>query len=759
MSDDKADATPPPPDPPASGDGKPAAESPDSSSSPRPGGGKEPDWGDLNEAYRRGENLTTSGPMSFNRDATFNGDTSIKDFHAGDRYTYYNYRFSSAAGDFRTIPVREEVLQWVRGRYVPVANYDDLRETLEQMQVLVLNGRPGTGRFTTALRLLDAFTSGEISRIDGGEDLAKLAEVPFEDDRGYLVELSQPQAEALTERGLEELASKLAVKGAYLVVICCRDGQDHVLGGYARSCPPPDVGALLASHLKEELRDDDCDIGAVLHQLHTNRGLRNALAADPKPAETAQIAGLLAEMARGEIDLSEVESRAALLVRKQVEEWFAELSGPAGASPEALRLTAFRISLAVLNVSEYDLVVTAGTALATKLLKKVKGEHAKKPEESLFAEDHGVNLPACRATRVDGTVSFGGVETRTKLVMFADERFPVVLLSHLWHRHHKLRAAVLEWLTELSDDRRPMVWVRAAQAVGLFCSLSFSSTFTENIAPLAESEGEEGERRRWFAAIALDQASRDERITDAVFERLQEWRLHGSEAEQWTAAVALGYDLGLRRIDDALRELCVLGTPSERRSGLQDTGYSDLVRVAGYSVANLLAFGAVPSVLARLADWTRSDRQSVRDLARWSIAYLMYLHGYDRRRLVHTAGRSDPPGAGNRQRWPFLLTLLENDPGYTYEVSDLVRWGLRGRDPHEGLQGLFRRWVQAGEKDPDCLDALAAFLPHLIAGHSDFRRLRYLVERMRRDWSDPLDEDTALVLENSIQPHSERTAS
>ncbi|MCS7484566.1 hypothetical protein ACFFQW_48435 [Umezawaea endophytica] len=753
MSDDKADATTPPPDPPSSGDSKPATESPDATSSSGPGGAKEPDQQDLDEAYLRGRALTTSGAMTFNRDA------SIEDLQVGDRYIYYNYRFSSSSGDLRAVPVRDEVLQWVRSRYVPVVNYGDLLDTLERMQVLVLNGRPDTGRFTTALRLLNAFTTGKISRVDGSEELAKFGESELEDDHGYLVELSQPQAEALTERVLEELAGKLKLKGAYFVVICHRDGQDHMLGEFARPCLPPDVDDLILSHLREDLRDEDCDIGAVIQQLNANHGLRSALAAEPKPSEVAQIAGFLAEMARGEIDLSGVETRAALLVRKQVEEWFAELAGPVSTLPEALRLTAFRISLAVFNSSEYDVVVNAGGALATKLLKKAKGEHAKRPEESLFAEDHGVNLPASRATMEDGIVSFGGVGTPTKLVMFADDRFPVVLLSHLWHRHHKLREAVLEWLTELSDDSRPMVWVRAAQTMGLFCSLSFSGTFTENIAPLAETEGVEGERRRWFAAIALDQAARDERMTDAVFERLQEWRRYGNEAQQWTAAMALGYDLGLRRIGDALRELRVLGTPSERRSGLQSVGHSDLVRVAGYSVANLLAFGEVPSVLLQLADWTRSERQSVRELARWSIKYLIFLRGYDRHRLVHSVGRSDRLGTMDRKRWPLLLTLVENDPSRTYEISDLVRWGLRSRDRGEVMQRLFRLWVHTAEKDPACLDALAAFIPHLIAGHGDFRRLQHLIERMRRDWSDPVEENTARVLENAIQLHSERTAS
>ncbi len=746
--DDKADSTPSPAEPPASSDSKPAVE-PSAGPSSGPDSAQEPNGRDHDEAYVRGRGLTTSGAMTFNR------DVSIKDLQQGDRYIY-NYTYSSSGGASRAVPVRDEVLRWVRSRYVPMENYADLLETLEQKHVLVLNGRPGTGRFTTALRLLDHFAAGEISRFDGDEDLAKIGKSRIEEDCGYVVELSQPRAEALTERALDRLAGLVEPKGAYLVLICHRDGRDHVLGEFARPCPSPDIDDLVRRHLTEELRHDDCDVEPVLRQLYTNAGLRNALASNPKPAEAAQIAGFLAEMARGEIDLTEVETRAGLLVRRQVEEWFAELSGPAKSQPEALRLTAFRISLAVFHGSEYDVVVNAGVALATKLLKKVKGENAKSPEESLFADDHGVNLPASRATMEDGFVSFGGLATPTKLVMFADGRYPVVLLSQLWHRHHKLREAVLEWLKELSDDSRDMVWVRAAQAMGLFCSLSFASTFTDHVEPLAAADRA---HRRRFAAIALDQAARDERMADVVFERLQWWRRHGNEAQQWTAAAALGYDLGLHRIDDALRELRVLGTPFERRPTLLEVGYDDLVWVSAKSVANLLAFGEVRSVLTRLTDWTRSDRQSVRDLARRSIRRLIFLRGYDRRLLVHSVGRSDRSGAADRNRWPLLLALLENDPGYTNDISDLVRWGLRSRDPGEELEDMFRRWVYAAEKDQACRDALAEFMPHLIAGHSDFRRLQHLIERMRRDWSDPLDGETALVLENAIQLHSERTAS
>jgi len=107
-----------------------------------------------------------------------------------------------------------------------------------------------------------------------------------------------------------------------------------------------------------------------------------------------------------------------------------------------------------------------------------------------------------------------------------------VLLSYVWQHHHNLRAAMTAWLQKLSKDHRPTIWVRAAQATGLFCSFDFHFAYTEMIWPAATSDDEEFEQRRLFAAVALDQAARDERVTAAIRDRLKYWRSRGSDAKK-----------------------------------------------------------------------------------------------------------------------------------------------------------------------------------------------------------------------------------
>lgn len=694
------------------------------------------------EAYDEGRNLTTDGPMAFIRD-------SIADeVHVGDRHYHYA---AGRGGRRRSGSVHEDELEAVRARYVPVAGYDDMLSTLADRRVLVLCGEPGTGRFTTAVRLLDDVGSEMISRFDAGQDIGALAANDFESGHGYVVELLGAAGSSTTETQLDKLRNLVETSGSNVVLIVERDDlQGRHLGNYVVLYSPPESDRVLESHLVEEVRGDDQDAQSLLLRLGETPRLRRALGPAPRLVEVAQMARLLAEHGRGAITLDEVEAQAAQLVQRQVVEWFAGLAGLGRAElGDALRLAAFRIALAVLNRSPYNMVAEAGRQLADLFVKDLKGVST--TESSLFADDHQSRLPRSRAEVVEGWVSFGLERVPVGLARYSDDRLPVVLLSYVWKNHHGLRKAMVRWLKELSKDGRAMIWVRAAQATGLFCSLDFHSTYQDMIHPGAAAMGKRRWQRRLFAAVALDQAARDERVADAVDERLKTWRRYGTAAERWTAASALGYDLGRRSIDSTFEELRVLGTPSEQQSALDDWTDSSLVRASGYSVANLFAFGEVEPVLGKLAEWTSSDRLSVRKLAWWAMLYLIHMHGFDLNQLGLSAGREERPTPTTREHWPLLLALQHEQPHLATPIADLLRWGLRGRQGDFVARYLFGPWIRAAEKDSECLHALIAFVPHLVHDEFDVRRLHYLVNRLPHDWSDPLKDDAARLLEAAIR--------
>jgi hypothetical protein len=693
------------------------------------------------EAYRNGM-FQTAGPMAFLR------DTKIKKQHIGDVYNVYG----RGARTPKSGSIREDYLVRIRARYVAVPDYEPMYTTLTERHLLVLYGQSGTGRFTTALRLLDELAMGQVSRFDDNQDIESLTAGDFENGcRGYVIELAGDKGAALTGSRLDKLRDLIGEQCYCVVITEPDDLSDGGLDGYAVAYEAPDQEVLLRRYIAEEVRaDDDAGLEGRLNELAATPPLKKALGPAPRPIEVAEMARLLAEYARQNIDLDEVESRANQLVQRQVVEWFSGLSRMRSKKEldEALRLAAFRIALAVFNKSPYHLVAKAGVDLANAFIKAVS-----KPDEppSLFSDDQARRLPACRAEIVDGLLPFGQVQLPVGLAKYVDDRFPVVLLSYVWQHHHNLRAAMVTWLRKLSDDPRPTIWVRAAQATGLFCSFDFHFAYTEMIWPAADSDSEKFEQQRLFAAVALDQAAQDERMNAAIRNRLRHWRRQGSVAEKWTAAATLGYDLGRRSIKSTLEELRVLGTPSEQQSALDEESGSELVRISAYSLANLLAFGEVEPILQRLTDWTGSERRSLRELAWRAMLYLIGLHGFDLDLLRLSAGRDERPLPRALEGWPLLLALQEEDPRFTKQIADLLRWGLRGRRGDFVARYLFGPWIRAAENDAECLHALVCFVPHLVHDEADASRLRYLTNRLRHDWSDPLNDKAATLLAAAIR--------
>ncbi|HEX8868215.1 MAG TPA: hypothetical protein VF821_21335, partial [Lentzea sp.] len=247
------------------------------------------------------------------------------------------------------------------------------------------------------MRLLDDVGAEMISRFDAGQDIGALTSNDFESGNGYVVELLGAAGSSTTETQLDKLRNLVETSGSNLVLIVERDDlQGRHLGNYAVLYSPPETDRVLESHLVEEVRGDNHDAQSLLLRLDETPRLRRALGPAPRLVEVARMARLLAEHGRGAITLDDVEAQAAQLVQRQVVEWFAGLAGLGPAElGDALRLAAFRIALAVLNRSPYNMVAEAGSQLADLFVRELKGVSAK--ESTLFADDHQSRLPRSRA--------------------------------------------------------------------------------------------------------------------------------------------------------------------------------------------------------------------------------------------------------------------------------------------------------------------------------------------------------------------------
>jgi hypothetical protein len=680
------------------------------------------------------------------------GRADIRDMQVGDRTQIFIGRSVARTPG----SVRDDVLVWVRSRYLEVPGYRVMAEILDGRRVLLLRGQPGTGRFTTGLHLLDSRASGRILRADGKKVLANPTKDDFpEENAGYVAELSREDSVAVTVEKLDKLRDVVTERHAFCVLISVTDPRDRDLfEGYAADYEPPEPAALLKKHTDEEvLPDDPPDVERRLADLLDADWVARALGPRPRPMESVRVAIRLAEHARGAITREEVERAAEAAVRFQISEWFTPLSAlPAGAEhDEALHLTAFRVALAVLNESPYQTVAAAAGTLGTMLIEASADRGTR--HASLFSDDPASRLPALRAEMRDGTAAFGVIRVPISLLVFHDERYPQAILRYVWENHHQMAITVLDWLGDLCGDTRPLVWVRAAQAVGFLASLGYVEVFPRTIEPAVRAIGElDGTGWRNLApAVALDQAAQHAHLREAIRDRLRSWRRGGVFGQRWTAAATYGFVLGGEHIGEALEELRVLGTPSERRQPLADGDVDDraLVRIAGFSIAKLFAFGQMDEVLDHLLRWIAGPRTSLRALAQSAVRDLILLYGFELDHLAVAVGREPSVLPEGMKTWPLLLSVCVQNPEFTEPVAELLRQSLR-REGDPAAKRFLGGWVRQCERDEQLLTAFAEFLPHVVRHEADEYRLTYLLDRLSQDWAEPLRPDVADRLRRAI---------
>lgn len=639
-------------------------------------------------------------------------------------------------------PVRTEELEQIRASYVEVAEYDAVFRMLQGRRLILLRGPAGTGRTTATLHLLDAVTGGRISRLDPAEVYSLTAEA-LEDGCGYLVELPTSSATALTQMHLDRLSAWLGDKNCWCVLIVESDfSPAPAVASYIANYSQPDIEKVLRHHLHREIPGADAVVRDGLLALVDEPKVRDALGPAPSPAEMVRLASYLAEYSRQILTKEALVIRCAAFVDQLVTDWFDNVRNPSRdeSGNRALRLIGYRIALAVLNRTSQHLVSEAGEKLGRRLIRT--SYPLREPGRPVFASEHHSWLKVSRGQIVQENVAFGDATVPVQLAAFDDDRMPVAVLTHVWRQHHNARTPLLRWLDELAGSPQPEIWVRAAQAAGMLCTLDFADVFHELLEGWASADDH---HRRIVAAFALDQAASDPKTRPAVRYVIDRWKRDDNkdEARRWTAAAALGRSLGLTLVKDTLDDLLALGTWPEDE-------ISPLAGVASESIASLLAQGEVDLVAQRLLCWLDRSQRNVRDvalLATIKAANTKVSDLDDIESFTSETRQNRWPLLANRGGWPLLLALQDEDPQLTAPFADLMWHILDTARSRTAALEVVTQWIRCSEKDRSCLPTLAAFLK-LLADESDSeRRLQRLVADLRSQWQQPLAADVADYLQ------------
>jgi hypothetical protein len=208
----------------------------------------------FSNAFWQGQKFLSPEMSRLGPSATI-GRADIRDMQIGNRtQIFIGQSVSKTLGS-----IQEEDLAWVRSRYLEVSGYEGMADILADRRVLLLRGRSGTGRSTTALHLLDRVATARVLRVEGHRAISDPEKRDFpEENAGYVAVLSRADAGGVTTEKLDKLRDVLTSQSAFCVLISDDDPRDlDLFGGYAAVYTAPDPVALLRKHTYEEVLADD----------------------------------------------------------------------------------------------------------------------------------------------------------------------------------------------------------------------------------------------------------------------------------------------------------------------------------------------------------------------------------------------------------------------------------------------------------------------------------------------------------------------
>ncbi|MBS2962010.1 hypothetical protein KGA66_03050 [Actinocrinis puniceicyclus] len=638
-------------------------------------------------------------------------------------------------------PVPADELRELCEVFARTPRHDVLLSELRRRRILVLHGQQGTGRQSTALFLLSELTGGKVHRLEPTADLAQLTAKSVAQNVGYLLEpATNGTAPETTVMHLDRLAALAAECGAHFVLVVEAVGATEALARsrYGFANPDAPTADVIDRHLRHLLAAESEQARNLIRAEARDPRALDALGLEElRPGEAAQLAELLASRHRAQITGDQLLAGCRTFVPDLVRSWFADLEGRPDARRNlaALRAAAFRIALAVYNSASYDVVAEAAELLAWELALTADPEAA--PGRPLADDDLATRLAGARARMGTGTEQLAQCAVPVRTAAFQGERLSGAVLVHVWERHHNLRGPILRWLRLLGQERRTVIWMRAAVAAGLLASRDLPYACHELIAPMGSAQSA---RSQLFAATALDQAAKDETARPAVRSLVREWGRNGPPAARATAAFVHGYGRVAGSVSDSMRELRRIGTAHKGR----------YTAVASYNVVQLLGAAEPATVLGLLVGWLGESRREVVDLALVSVLRMAVSRTGD------VWDEEVAPGLAPHEKWPLALGLVAADPALTEPLADAVWAALRtGRSTAAATKAV-GGWMRRAGRDEALADALVGFLPQLINDQDDLDRLAHLVDELYQDPDDPLAAPVTDRLDDTLRQEREK---
>jgi hypothetical protein len=549
---------------------------------------------------------------------------------------------------YQTTPLSAETLARVRRAFVHSGDYVPLRDRVLDTHLVILSGRPGSGRQHLATHILDALCDGHVDHVAGGT-MADLDVTDLAEDRGYLwIGIAGNPVGDIELSHADRLVEALRERDARMVIVW-PDGTRFPFELENFRFPLThdlDLGDVLQAHLDAEAESNPTAIATLL----AHPDVTDARARLSGAGEATRLAHALKNVLLGRGSVPE-----ALWQAEGTADWFARL-------PER-EDRAFALSLAALDGLSYPAVV-AGARRLDELVQAAEDPKQRftirplhRPTPTLLGAVDAITKPG-RAVTPYGDVPILAVSSNRK--GFARE-----MLRTLWHDFPYLQELYLGWLAGLVEESDPNVRDRAAVVTGILALDDFEFVRSRVLFDWAGSDRREFRRA---AGIALRAPALSVELADIVWEMLDDWAAADGPTDspryfrRMTAAVALGGPVGAINYGRALEIITTRlldwkpGQYRYRLWGMTMVAVVDLFGDGGSAQST--------AVLDRMAEWVDDQAVGPRTVAIAALVGIIArppIVGYQDNRPLPPALRAVAADPKNTDRLATLWRLALND--------------------------------------------------------------------------------------------------
>lgn len=502
--------------------------------------------------------------LSPNLEDTVQHDILLKNFPILEKYQ--KLAQVNITNEIKLNKISYAEIEKVVNIYINMPYYEDAKSVLYSHHLLILKSNKKSGRFTSAIHLLQNVGVEQIVEIcvsDIVPEPGLLNYLDFSPNTGYIL---QNYSFSVDSPIIEELAYRMKGMNSYLVFTTSdNDISEGLLDAYCVPCPmPKDRFGMLINNIWYQARTQQEfeTIKDIIDNPDFRRFTYHNLL---YPYEIDYII----KKATTYKDWYHIEDYFPSGVQLQIKKWFQE--------QHTLDDTCLFIALALFNKSGYSLVIEAANHLKNFMLEyypdiiATGGLDLSKTKEQILDKIRAKSFLSSRNTEY-------GMITE-ECIAFKNEEYPGAILEYIQLQAHNLYKPLIVWLKSYLSNNRRKLGDKIPAIVAYMAKNDFEIIKDEFIQEWAVSRDY---YLRLMVAGVLDILSRDKDVVEKIHSLIHHWASLGNNRYLgWIAAFAYGNTLGINYPKSAVKDLYYMLTCS----------HLNLYRTISISLQKLFRYG------------------------------------------------------------------------------------------------------------------------------------------------------------------------